>query len=115
MKLMCPKCHEISEQDPLAGSILGHVECQCTGSSCGVSNSGRLSDQVARSDDWRNNLGFPYALRSRPERLGGSLTDRGGARGGRWEIEKAEEVSLALQLFRAVTAASAGKHRGATM
>jgi hypothetical protein len=36
MKLMCPECYEISEQDPLAGSILGHVEHHCVGSGCGV-------------------------------------------------------------------------------
>ena len=36
MRLMCPECHEISEQNPLAGSITGHGEYQCTGSGCGV-------------------------------------------------------------------------------
>jgi hypothetical protein len=36
MKLMCPECREISEQDPLAGSILGHVENHCAGSGCGA-------------------------------------------------------------------------------
>ena len=36
MRLMCPECYEISEHDPLAGSITGHVEYQCTGSGCGV-------------------------------------------------------------------------------